>query len=170
MSVFEHLEEQYLKKGYAVYSKHSSVLPAIPPEWSGPFPDLVAEKGNERVAIFLETSNSLADSLTPSRWRQVIDNDAVLKLYVRDQAEMDLLCQIVQNERVQADVALLVRKGFRPRSVARTRRRVSRLVIALVVISIVCSLVLWLVSYLYDYETDYYEPRDQERETGRNEP
>ncbi len=165
MSFFEHLEAQYLKEGYTVYSKHSAVLPVIPSDWSGPLPDLVAEKGNERVAIFVESSDSLADDSTPSRWRQVINNNAVLKLYVRDQAEMDLLLKIIRNERLQVDVALLARTGVRVRSSARTRRTASRLAIALVVISALCFLILWLVSYLYDYEPDYYEPRDQERET-----
>ena len=164
MSFFEHLEAQYLKEGYTVYSKHSSVLPVIPPDWSGPLPDLVAEKGNERVAIFVESSDSLADDSTPARWRQVINNNAVLKLYVRDQAEMDLLLKIIRNERLQVDVALLARTGFRVRSAARTRRTASRLAMALVVISVLCFLILWLVSYLYDYNTIFYEPADSERE------
>ena len=170
MSFFEHLEDYYLRKGYAVYSKHSSTLSATPPEWRGPLPDLVVEKGNERVAVFLENSNSLADSLTPSRWRKVISSDTALKLYVRDQAEMDVLLKILQREQIPADVALLERRGVKRRPTSFTPRKMGRLAIALVVISVLCSLILWLASFLYNYETDYYEPRDEERNAEENVP
>ena len=164
MSFLEQLERHYVKKGYTVYSRHSSALPVIPHEWSGPLPDLVADKGIERIAVSVETSGSLVDEMTPSRWRQVINNNAALKLYVRDQAEMDLLVKVLRREQLSVDVAMLERKGSRRRSVARTQSRVGRLAVALVVIAILCSLILWLASYLYSYEPDFYEPRDQERE------
>ena len=172
MSLFEHLEELYSRKGYSVYSKHSSLLPARPEGWTGPLPDLVVNKNTERVAIFLESSSSLADHLTPSRWCQAIDNHAVLKLYVRDPDELNLLKTILRREGLLADVTLFERRGrrHRHRSGGHGHRKWIRIAIVLVLISVCCLAILWVASNLYDYQGNHYQPRDQERGTGSDEP
>lgn len=170
MSLFQYLEDLYFTRGYVVYSKHSSVFPASPEWWKGPLPDLIVEKGNERGAVFLESFSSLQEDRTPSRWSQVLNNDAVLKLYVRSPAELNFLKKILKREGVPADVALIERMGHSSRSAAHSRRKWIRIAMVLVLISVICLAVLWVGAYLYDYQGNYYQPRDQERETGQNEP
>ncbi|MDA2934460.1 hypothetical protein MYX82_08960, partial [Acidobacteria bacterium AH-259-D05] len=155
------LERHYLKEGYEVYSKHSAHLPAIPTGWNGPLPDMVAEKETERVAIFLETSNSLINSSTPDRWRHAAeDNEATLRLFVHRESDLELLRKVLQKEQLSADIALLERQTFKRAS----RRSWFRITIVLILISAIGYLALWLASYLYNYRTDLYEPKDMERE------
>lgn len=160
MGRFEQLERRYRDEGYQVYSRHLPHLAAVPLDWRGAFPDVVVEKDGNRTAIFCETKEALLHPLTPSRWRQALENgNTQLKLLLSQNSDFNLAREMLEQEVIIADVALLRREGFKRRKLLSKRS-----VIILLLVLLVSLAVIWFGAYLYDYDPIFHEPRDFERE------
>ncbi len=77
MKSLRYLDRHYYERGYNVYSRRLSHLLTVPPAWKGPLPDMLVEKGEQRIAIFQETSDTLSDSVAHTAWRGDLPRETV---------------------------------------------------------------------------------------------
>ena len=73
IKLLDSLARQYLKKGFQIYG-HLSGRPQAPENWEGPFPDMIAEKGSERIAFLGTPHNVCFEQFDRRRLDAALDN------------------------------------------------------------------------------------------------
>ena len=129
---------------------------------------MLVEKGEERVAIFSETSEDLSDSSTAEAWRRAIEGNAAnVKIFVRRKSDLSLAKRVLKQENLVAELALLRKETFKPFGLRFSKRRAVQTTVVLLLALLFSVALVWFVTELYEYSVEFYEPRDREREAGQ---
>lgn len=71
--LLDSLARQYIKKGFTIFG-HLNGRPQSPDNWQGPFPDMIAEKGGERIAFLGTAHNVCLEQFDRGRLDAALDN------------------------------------------------------------------------------------------------
>jgi hypothetical protein len=65
---------KYRGKGLIVYSNVLSESPVIPANWMVSIPDILVVDRDEKSALFVESPESLSDSVVVTKWKSILVN------------------------------------------------------------------------------------------------
>ena len=135
MALREFLISQYQHQGWTVCCDSSESNTVRPKGWTGSFPDIVAVKGSQKLAICIETPESLTGDTITKKWKSILGNAGYsLLVVVRDKKTCGLATRTAKKIGVSIDCRIMKRvnrqKG-RPDSIFKRRAQLFSLVAGL---------------------------------------
>ena len=171
MHLRDSLIRQYEKQGWMVYSDSFGEKAVIPGGWTGIYPDLIAVKGNRRIAVCIETDTTLRGEYAPARWKSILKNSNLsLEVVVRDKPASDLAVQIAERNGIDLSCRIMKRsehrkmKKFGFGSLFRNRTSLFIMMITIVIVFIISFLFVPAMRKKAELQSDYYAPFDRERQ------
>lgn len=81
----DYLIGKFEKKGYGIFTSIIPSFPKTPTDWRGPPPDLLLEKWKKKIAVSMESMESLLNPRTVEHWKKFLENPGVtLKIVVHN--------------------------------------------------------------------------------------
>jgi hypothetical protein len=174
MHLKEYIIREYEKQGWVICSDFFQTSAYLPEGWIGSYPDMLAMKGNQRLAICIESSSSFIGDYTPKKWKSILKNPGLsLLVFVRDRETYNLTMQIAEMHGIELECRIIKKKvHHRKRThddLFKKRFRLFALVLGLVVTFITTFMLLpttrrTFQNHMQTQIIKSYRPSDVERQ------
>jgi hypothetical protein len=137
MNLKEFLVHEYQKQGWMVIPDIGQAVFPYLENWAGPYPDIIAFKGNRKLAICVETASGFVGDSIPKKWNSILANPGFsLLVIVRDRETNDLAMKTARTHGIAIECRIMKKVVYRHRqtsySLFQRRVRLFSILIALV--------------------------------------
>ena len=118
MHLREFLLNEYEKQGWVVCSDFFQAGTCLPEGWIGSYPDLIAIKGNRKLAVCIESRSGFVGDYLPKKWKSILKNPGFSLLVVaRERQAYDLTMQTAKLHGIELECRTMKKEVHRHRHV-----------------------------------------------------
>jgi hypothetical protein len=136
MNLKEFLIQEYQKQGWMVIPDIGQAASPFLENWAGSNPDIIALKGNRKLAICIETASGFIGDSIPKKWKSILANAGFSLLVIaRDRETHDLALRTARLNGIAIECRIMKKVVYRRRrtsySLFQRRVRLFSILIAL---------------------------------------